>query len=330
MPRFFLHLYNGLGFTPDEEGVDYEDSSEARLAAITSARSILSEEVKAGKLNLDAKIDVTDAGGKVATTVHFREVISILGGVAQWPTRNNDMTKVGQILAQHLSCFGELPEDDRQALEQLPAEVRDVSRLKDVLRDGDRPKEVVIVLSGMLHRYSIGVEGKRQVHSFYMPTEAPCLETLYVDYMDNSLGTVVDSRLGFIAHEHLYRIIDERPEARKLLWRQTLVQAAIFRTWLLRNSNLPAHASLAHLLCEIYTRAKAAGLAENDSCALPLTQEFVAEALGLTPVHVSRTLRVLRNTNSVDWRSSVLIIKDWQQLSEIARYDDRYLHLRCA
>ena len=123
-------------------------------------------------------------------------------------------------------------------------------RNSELSNGGDHPTHVVLVLSGFLYRYTIGPEGARQIHSFYHPTEAPCLESLYIDYMDNSLGAVVDSRIGLIPHEAVYRVIDERPEARKLVWRQTLVQAAIFRQWLVRNSNLPAHASLANFFCE--------------------------------------------------------------------------------
>jgi CRP-like cAMP-binding protein len=146
--------------------------------------------------------------------------------------------------------------------------------------------------------------------------------------MDNNLAAVVPSRVGLISHDQIYRIIDERPEARKLLWRQTLVQAAIFRQWLVRNSNLPAHMALAHLFCEMFVRADAAGLVENGSCSLPLTQEYVADALGLTAVHTNRTLQSLRETGSVEWRSGQLVVHDWPKLREIARFDPIYLHLR--
>ena len=238
------------------------------------------------------------------------------------------MTPVGEILAQHLMSFGELPAADRAALAELDAEVRDLRRLTDVFHAGERPASVVVVLSGLLYRYAVGPDGGRQIHSFYFPTEAPSLETLYIDYMDNNLGAVVHSKVGLISHDQIYRLIDERPEIRKLLWRQTLVQAAIFRQWLARNSNLPADASLAHLFCELFTRAQAAGLTTDHSCALPLTQELAADALGLTPVHTNRTLQALRETGAVDWRSGRLTVKDWRQLSEIAHFDPHYLHLR--
>ena len=238
------------------------------------------------------------------------------------------MTSVGETLARHLASFGELPPADFEAVAALKAEVRDVPRQTDVLRNGDRPTHVVIVLAGMLQRYTIGPEGKRQIHSFYLPNEAPSLETLYIDYMDNNVASVVPSRIGLISHDQVYRIIDERPEARKLLWRQTLVQGAIFRQWLVRNSNLPAQMALAHLFCEMFVRADAAGLVSDGVCTLPLTQEYVADALGLTAVHTNRTLQSLRETGAVEWRSGQLMVHDWPKLRDLARFDPNYLHLR--
>jgi CRP-like cAMP-binding protein len=238
------------------------------------------------------------------------------------------MTLAGDTLVRHLSCIGELPEPDRSALRQVDGEVRRLPRLSDCLREGDHPKEVVVVLRGFLYRYTIGHQGSRQIHSFYLPTEAPCLETLYLDYMDNNLGAVVDSEVVFIPHEQLYAIIDKFPGARKILWRQTLVQGAIFREWLVRNSNQPAHAALAHLLCEMFTRARAADLVANDTCDLPLTQEFLGEALGITTVHANRTLQLLRETNCFDFRKGRLHMRDFDKLAGIAEFNPSYLHLR--
>jgi CRP-like cAMP-binding protein len=238
------------------------------------------------------------------------------------------MMSVGETLARHLSNFGEMPAADFDAVAALKGEVRDLPRQTDVLRNGDQPTHVVVVLAGLLNRYTIGPEGKRQIHSFYLPNEAPSLETLYIDYMDNNLAAVVATRIGLISHDQIYRIIDERPEARKLLWRQTLVQAAIFRQWLVRNSNLPAHMALAHLFCEMFVRADAVGLVANGNCSLPLTQEYVADALGLTAVHTNRTLQALRETGAVEWRSGQLTVYDWPKLRDVARFNPDYLHLR--
>jgi CRP-like cAMP-binding protein len=240
------------------------------------------------------------------------------------------VTIVGETLARHLACFGELPEPDRDAVAALDGEIRQVPRNTDLVRVGDQPRHVVLVMTGLLQRYAFAADGQRQIHSFYVPGEAPCLETLYIDYMDNAVGAVVDSRVGLIAHPLVYRLIDERPEVRKLLWRQTLVQAAMFREWLMRNSHLTAHAALAHFFCEMFMRATAAGLVEGTSCELPLTQEAVGDALGLTAVHTNRTLRVLRDTGFVEWRGGRLHVHDFDKLRELADFDARYLHLRCA
>ena len=108
------------------------------------------------------------------------------------------MKSVGETLAGQLSLIGTLPDEDRQALAGLDAEMRELKRHKDILKTGDHPTHVVVVLDGFLTRYTIGPEGQRQIHSFYLPTEAPCLETLYLDYMDNNLGPVVDSTIGLV------------------------------------------------------------------------------------------------------------------------------------
>ena len=238
------------------------------------------------------------------------------------------MSRVGEMLAAHLALIGELPDEDREALMALDAEEREVERLDDIIRAGDHPTNVVIVLSGFLYRHTPGANGARQIHSFYLPSDSPCLETLYIDYMDNNLGAVVDSRVGLIPHGEIYRLIDERPEVRKLIFRETLVQGAIFREWLMRNSTMPAHASLAHLFCEMFTRAKAAGLAEEGAFDLPITPDMLGDAIGLAPVHTSRTLQLLRDTGAVDWRDGRLTVLDWEKLSQTADFDPHYLHLR--
>ncbi|HEV2747783.1 MAG TPA: Crp/Fnr family transcriptional regulator [Allosphingosinicella sp.] len=236
---------------------------------------------------------------------------------------------IGEALARHLACIGDLSAEDQAVVTALGGETRHLKRNEDILRSGEHPTHVVIVLSGFLYRYTIGPDGARQIHSFYMPPEAPCLETLYLDVMDNNLAATTDSRIGLIPHPDIYRVIDEHPGVRKLLWRQTLVQAAIFREWLMRNSKLPAHAALAHFFCEILTRAKAAGIADGDSCRLPITQEMLADAVGMTTVHTNRTMMLLRDTGAVEWRNGRLQVRDWEKLRDACDYDPYYLHLHC-
>jgi CRP-like cAMP-binding protein len=146
--------------------------------------------------------------------------------------------------------------------------------------------------------------------------------------MDNTLAAAAPSRVVIVPHAELFRVMDARPQILSLIWPETLVQAAVFREWLMRNSRMLAHAQMAHFFCEIMTRAKAAGLAEGDTCDLALTQEDLADALGMSPVHVNRTLMILRSGGLLDFRSGKLTVTNWDGLVEAAEFDPAYLHLR--
>ena len=235
--------------------------------------------------------------------------------------------QIGEVLIEHLSRIGELSHGDRVAIHRVEGEVRKVRRHGDLLRAGQVPTHSVIVLRGMLYRYTARLDGTCQVHSFYLPTDTPSLETIHIDYMDNNLGAVVDSTIGLIAHEELHRLMAARPNVLSLIWRECLIQAAVFREWLLRNSQLPAHSAMAHLFCEIFYRSRACGLVDSDSCEFPVTQEMLADALGLTSVHVNRTLQLLRETGMVDHKAGRLYVHDFYRLAQAAEFDPHYLHL---
>jgi CRP-like cAMP-binding protein len=235
---------------------------------------------------------------------------------------------IGDIFIKRLELIGRLSDEDRAALRELNGYTRDVQRGEDVLKVGDHPTEAVAVLSGLLQRYTISPQGNRQIHSFYLPTDTPCLETLHIDFMDNSLSAAAPSRVVFVPHADLYRVMDMNPKVLALIWRETLVQAAVFREWLMRNSQKLAHAQMAHFFCEMMTRAKAAGVAQDHTCDLPITQEDLGDALGMTTVHVNRTLMILRSGGMVEFKGGKLTILDWDRLVETAEFDPSYLHLR--
>ena len=234
---------------------------------------------------------------------------------------------IGETVAKRLELIGELSPEDRQALSTLGGDIRDLRRGDEILVYGQRPKESIVVISGCLHRYTISPQGPRQIHSFYLPTDTPCMETLHIDKMDNTLGAIAPSRIGVIPHSEMFRVMEERPTILGLVWRDTLIQASIFREWLMRNSRMLAHSQMAHFFCEMMTRAIAAGIARDFTCELPITQEDLADALGMSPVYVNRTLMMLRTTHLVEFRGGVLTINDWPRLAEIADFDPAYLHL---
>ena len=235
---------------------------------------------------------------------------------------------IGEALLTHLSCIGSACPEDAEAVRRIGGEVRTIGRHKDVLSCGDIPRFSVVVIKGFLCRYTSAKNGVRQIHGFCMPTDAPFLDALYLDQIDDSLGALVSSVVGFVPHANLFRLMERRPGVAALIIRAGVLQGSISRQWLMRNSTQPAHASMANLFCETYARADAAGLVANRSCDLPATQENLAEALGLTGIHVNRTLQRLRKLGKVDLKLGRLCINDFAALARLAEFDPHYLHLK--
>ncbi len=241
------------------------------------------------------------------------------------PSRNQ---AIGEAFVKHLSLIGQVSEAARQGLLSLKGQVCDIDRGTDLLHIGDKPTNVVVVLQGMLQRYTLDAEGHRQIHSFYLANEVPSLESLHIDTMDNTLGAVTPSTVGLVPHADLFRLMDLHPSLTGLFWRETLIQGSIYREWLMRNSQKVAPGQMAHLFCEMFMRSKLRGLHQENSCALPITQEDLGAALGMSSVHVNRTLMMLRSTNLVEFRDAVLTISDFDRLAEMAGFDPGYLHIK--
>ena len=249
-------------------------------------------------------------------------------GLVDWRDGAAVTGQIGETLAAHLSSIGELSAEDRKAISKVRGEVRLLRRHSDILVAGQVPNYSAVLIRGLLTRYSARQDGTSQIHSFYIAGDTPSLETIHIDYMDHNLGAAVDSTIGVVPHEELHSLMAERPNVLSLIWRESLIQASVFREWLLRNSQLPAHSAMGHLFCEIFLRSRAAGQVEGDSCDFPVTQDMLAAALGLTSVHVNRTLQLLRESGMVDHKAGRLFVYDYERLAQAAEFDPQYLHLR--
>ena len=238
------------------------------------------------------------------------------------------MRVIGETLVKHLSRNGELSAEDRNAVLQVEGEIRVARRHEDIVKAGSVPTFCVLVLCGFLQRYNSRRDGSRQIHSFYIAGDAPSIESIHLERMDNSLCAVVNSEVALIPHAEMLALMTERPAVHALVWRSALIQSSLYREWLMRNSRLPADAAMAHLFCEMYVRSNVGGLVDQNSCEMPLTQEMLADALGLTGVHVNRTLQSLRETGLVDHKSGRLFVHDVRKLATFADFEPSYLHLR--
>jgi CRP-like cAMP-binding protein len=162
--------------------------------------------------------------------------------------------------------------------------------------------------------------------SFHIAGEIPDLQSLHLRTMDHSLGTLTLCKLAFIAHQSLYSLLERHPRLTGVFWRETLIDAAIFREWMLNIGRRDAEARLAHLLCELFLRHKAVGLVQDHSIEFPITQGELGDATGLSVVHVNRMLQELRGQRLLTLEDRVLTVLDWPGLKQVAGFDPLYLH----
>jgi CRP-like cAMP-binding protein len=220
-----------------------------------------------------------------------------------------------------------LTEDERQVLETLPMQVMVIKDDQDIVRMGDRPSRSCLILSGFAATYKVTAGGKRQIVSFAIAGDIPDLQSLHLKTLDTSIATISTCRVGFIQHEALRDICLRYPRIGAALWRETLIDAAIFREWVMNVGQREAYQRMAHVLCELLVRLRAVGLAEDHACDLPITQAEFADALGITTVHVNRVLQQMRADGLIESKGTQIKIPDWDKLKQAGEFDPAYLHL---
>lgn len=232
------------------------------------------------------------------------------------------------MLIRKLDSIAELTDEDRQTLAALPLQIRDLQADEDATRDGDVPRTCCLLIEGFMHRYKLLPDGKRQILAFHTPGDIPDLQSLGLNVMDHSMAALVPCKVGHISHDNLRAAMRRSPGVAEALWRDTLIDAAIFRAWITALGQRSAYGHMAHLLCELFTRLRAVGMTSEDACKLPITQAELGDALGLSTVHVNRTLMELRGGGLITLDKGRLTILNWNGLAAAAQFDPTYLHLR--
>jgi CRP-like cAMP-binding protein len=195
------------------------------------------------------------------------------------------------------------------------------------VREGDRPSRSCLVLDGFAATYKMTGDGKRQIMAFHSPGDIPDLQSLQLKVLDSSLGTLTACKVGFIQHEVLRDLCRRYPRINDALWRETLINAAIFRRWMTNIGRRDAYNRIAHLFCEWIVRLRAVGLVRDRVCDFPMTQNELADATGISTVHVNRVLQELRGNGLITLKAGTLTILDWEQLKQAGDFDAAYLHL---
>jgi len=230
-------------------------------------------------------------------------------------------------LALKLEAFTRLSQDDRDALEAVSRNVKWIDARRALVREGDPPKQVHVMLEGWAGRYKSLPDGKRQMVCLFVPGDFCDLNVYILKRMDHSIGAITRLKVAVITPDAMDRLTSEHPRVTQaLLWHE-LVAAATHREWLLNIGQRTADARIAHLMLEIYFRLRTIGAVRNGTCDFPLTQTDLAEATGLTSIHVNRMLQVLRRDELIELERRQLHIPDVERLMEVAMFNPDYLHL---
>lgn len=229
-------------------------------------------------------------------------------------------------LISKLSHGSDLTAVDHQRLAKL-ARTRLVGAHQKLIERGDRPQDVHLVLSGFACRYKVLRNGKRQIVALLAPGDFCDLHVAVLGAMDHSIATLSPCLVADLPRDTILDLTEHHPRiARALCW-TTLVDEAILREWLVNMGQREADQQIAHLFCELLVRLQVAGVADANGYPFPLTQEDLAETLGLTSVHVNRTLRAMREAGLIVLQKRQLYIPDVERLKAFCDFDPDYLHL---
>ena len=232
-------------------------------------------------------------------------------------------------LTRKLEHFVKLSEDDRRALDMMASQhVRERGARIDIIREGEKPESVKLLLQGWACRYKVMEDGRRQIVSFFVPGDICDLNIYLLREMDHSIGAITPVTYAQVSREAFEAATEGRTRIVQALWWDTLVSSAIQREWIANIGQRSALERIAHLLLELFSRLETVGLTTGDSCEMPITQTEFADALGMTAVHVNRMMQELRGGRLLDLSGTRLTILDREALTRTAQFNPNYLHLQ--
>lgn len=227
-----------------------------------------------------------------------------------------------------LSRLAELTPANISALENATSRQRRFGARQDLIREGDEPGPMFVVLEGWACRYKVLPSGTRQIMAFLMPGDACDLHIKLLAEMDHGIQAITAASVATITRNEMQTLMHDHPNVAQAMYSAQLVDEGVLRAWIVSIGRRSATERVAHLLCELYLRARNIGIAGEGEFALPLSQLVLADALGMTAVHVNRVLKELRLADAVTLNRGSATILDPMKLIHIAGFDENYLHRR--
>lgn len=231
-------------------------------------------------------------------------------------------------MVRKLQLWKQLSAREEEAVLALPHKVETVTAGRYIVREGQETEHSCLLLSGFAYRQKIARDGSRSINALHMKGDVVDLQNSLLGHADHSVQTLGRAEIALIPRSAIIELAFHFPNVGLAMWYDTLVDGSIFREWLLNIARRDAPTRIAHVLCEFGVRLEVLGLGDRSSYELPMTQEQLADATGLTCVHVNRTLMELEARGLITRTVRYVAVADWPSLKEAGDFDEAYLHFR--
>ena len=217
--------------------------------------------------------------------------------------------------------------EERERLLKLARQERAFAKGETIVFEHSEPQDSCLLGRGIAGREIILPDGARQITALHVPGDFVDLHGLLLRRMDHAVVALTDCNVNLVPHIALRKLAEEHPHLGRLLWLSTLIDAAIQRVWTAAMGQLQAEEPMAHLICDLYRRLEVVGMAYDQTVRIAVPQIVLADVMGLSAVHVNRTLQSLRRRGLVSWKGSEVTIHDFDGLAALSQFDDTYLNL---
>jgi CRP-like cAMP-binding protein len=231
------------------------------------------------------------------------------------------------LLLAKLNLRDELSLEEKTALLAAAGEAVTYAPGTDMVLELSSPNHSLLVVSGLAASYNIVETGERQITAFHIAGDFVDLHSLFLRKLDCSVSALTDVVAVQFAHVVLQRVTADYPRLARTLWTSTIMDAAVRRQWLVAMGRMCSTAHMAHLLCEQFLRSRAVGLGSANSFPFEVTQVQLGDAMGLSTVHVNRTLQELRRRALLEWEHGIVTVLDWEGLQQAGQFDPAYLDI---
>ena len=230
-------------------------------------------------------------------------------------------------LIRYPQARDDLTQDEVAIVEELPERLKTFSRGEDIVQTHQEVSQSIILVEGIVGRVVYSAEGKRKITALHLSGEFIDLHGFLIKTLDHGLQALTACKVAYVPHARLHDKLSGSPHLTRLFWLSTAIDAAIQRAFNACLGMMEAHARVAHVLCDLKLRSDVAGVSRGQSFPLPLTQQELADIVGVSTVHINRSVQILRREKLIAWKGGTVIVIDFDGLAALCNFDPTYLSL---